>query len=89
MDYKLQTHKHELHEHLEHLGSEVHGRRVREVLVYVPEGAGGSQEAVDGGVEALRRRPVLLGADLRVHRAHVEQDARLLEGDRSLAGWHT
>lgn len=50
------------------------------------EDAGRPQEVVHRGVQALLRGPILLGPDLRVDGGQVEQDAGLLECDRSLAG---
>lgn len=87
--HSRKTHKHQLYEHLEHIWAQIHARSIREVLVNVAKGAGGSQEGVDRLVESSGGQAILLGRQLRVERAGVEQNRGLLEGDRTLTARHT
>ena len=65
---------HQLHQHVQRLGPEVHGGGVGEVLVDVLEGAGCPQEVVNGCVESLLCAAVLSRPDLGVETPDVEED---------------
>ena len=80
---------HQLHQHVQGLRPEVHGRRVREVLVDVLERAGGPEEVVHGRVEPLLCASILSRPDLSVETTDVEEDRGFFKRNCSLATWHT
>lgn len=74
-----------MNEHVEDLRTQVFGRGVGESVMQVSEHPRRSEEVVDGRVESCRRGPVVASPQLRVQGPEVEEDARFLEGYRSLA----
>lgn len=82
------THQHELHQHVEHVGCQVHAGGVSEVLMEIGEGASSPQEVVHSLVQTLGSETVLFRSELGVERCNVEQDAGLLERNGALTTWY-
>lgn len=55
----------------------------------ISEGAGRSEESVDRLVESSSGQTILLGSQLRIKRASIEENRCLLKGDCSLATRHS
>ena len=85
----LRAHQHQLHEHIQHIRSQIHARRVREILVDVSEGPGAPQKRIDRLIQSPRGSSILLRGDLSVQSARVEEYRGLLEGNGTLTRGHT
>lgn len=81
----IKIYQHQLHEHLQHIRTQIHTRRICEVFVDVTESAGRSQESVDRLIESSSCQAILLSGQLCVKCASIKENRCLFEGNGSLA----
>lgn len=81
--------QHKLHQHVQHIRSQIHTRRVGKILVYVSKCTSRSEKSVHSLIQTPGCSPVLFSGYLGVQSSCVEEDRGFLEGNGALTARYT